>query len=360
MAKSYWVTIFNGSTWQEFLSSGGAVSGNTRRNWNKVKKIAPGDWLLCYVTGVSRWIGILEVTGKPYLSEEPLYSLDAYPARLPVKVLVALEPEHAIPVTLLRDRLSYFQTEAPNAWKWHFRSSPMLESREDAEVVVAALQSAADTPISRPYSEAKWKKQTAVPQADGVIETIPLNDEPSSEDDAQPASVTHEEIQALLLRLGSEMSFRVWVARNDRGRSFAGQILGEMPGMTDKLPTQFDPSTNKTIELIDVLWLDGNAIVAAFEVEHTTSVYSGLLRMADLVSMQPNLNIRLYIVAPDARRERVLSEIARPVFSRLKPPLSDRCQYIPYSELKAKEEQLRGLTQYLKPEFLDEIAESAD
>ena len=49
--------------------------------------------------------------------------------------------------------------------------------------------------------------------------------------------------------------------------------------------------------MIDVLWLQGEAIVAAFEVEHTTTIYSGLLRMADLVSMQPNLKLDLFIVA---------------------------------------------------------------
>jgi hypothetical protein len=47
--------------------------------------------------------------------------------------------------------------------------------------------------------------------------------------------------------------------------------------------------------MIDVLWLDGNAIVAAFEIESTTSIYSGLLRMSDLLAMQPNLNIPLFL-----------------------------------------------------------------
>jgi hypothetical protein len=58
-----------------------------------------------------------------------------------------------------------------------------------------------------------------------------------------------------------------------------------------------------------VLWLKGNSIVAAFEVESTTSVYSGLLRMADLITMQPNINIPLYIVAPDERRNKVIQEV---------------------------------------------------
>lgn len=77
--------------------------------------------------------------------------------------------------------------------------------------------------------------------------------------------------------------------------------------MVSVLPRRFDEATNRTIELIDVLWLKDNTIIAAFEIEHTTSIYSGLLRLSDLVSMQPNLNIRLYIVAPDERRDKVLN-----------------------------------------------------
>jgi hypothetical protein len=51
-----------------------------------------------------------------------------------------------------------------------------------------------------------------------------------------------------------------------------------------------------------VLWLSGPAVVAAFEIESTTSIYSGLLRMADLLALQPNLNIPLFLVAPEDRR----------------------------------------------------------
>jgi hypothetical protein len=53
--------------------------------------------------------------------------------------------------------------------------------------------------------------------------------------------------------------------------------------MRERLPTQFDKETNEIIEEIDVLWLSGQMIMAAFEVEHSTSIFSGLLRMSDLV-----------------------------------------------------------------------------
>lgn len=123
------------------------------------------------------------------------------------------------------------------------------------------------------------------------------------------------------------------------------------------LPLQFDEATTKTIEYIDVLWLKGNAIVAAFEVESTTSIYSGLLRMSDLIAMQPNLSIPLYLVAPDERRDKVFVEVNRPTFKRLSPPLVDVCRYIPFSTLVARLEKAAGFIKYLKPEFLEELSE---
>jgi hypothetical protein len=65
-------------------------------------------------------------------------------------------------------------------------------------------------------------------------------------------------------------------------------------------------------------------IVRAFEVEHTTSVYSGILRMADLLALPPNMDIKLHIVAPEVKRDKVFQEIRRPVFSLLEKALSQK------------------------------------
>ena len=102
------------------------------------------------------------------------------------------------------------------------------------------------------------------------------------------------------------------------------------------------------------------AIVAAFEIESTTSIYSGLLRMADLLAMQRNINIPLYIVAPGCRPDKVLSEINRPTFSRLEPPLKEVCGYISFETLDEKVRQVGTFVAYLKPDFLEEIIERSD
>jgi hypothetical protein len=53
--------------------------------------------------------------------------------------------------------------------------------------------------------------------------------------------------------------------------------------------------------------------------------------MADLLAMQPRINIALHIVAPADRREQVRREIIRPVFSVLEGgAMADRCSFLPY------------------------------
>ena len=115
----------------------------------------------------------------------------------------------------------------------------------------------------------------------------------------------------------------------------------------------------ETIEQIDVLWLKGRAIDRAFEIEHTTAVYSGILRMADLLALQPNMDIKLHIVAPESRKAKVMGEIQRPVFTLLeKGPLSDYCTFLPYGAL-LELAQLKHL-RHMSDDVLDEYTEGPE
>lgn len=154
------------------------------------------------------------------------------------------------------------------------------------------------------------------------------------------------------------MGFDVWVAKNDRSKSFNGQSFGSIKSLRQSLTRQADDATARTIELIDVLWLQGNDIQAAFEVESTTSIFSGLLRMSDLIAMHRNLNIPLYIVAPAERRGKVMAEVNRPTFRALRPPMTEVCRFIPFEALRARFEGSQDVLRYLRPEFLDAVSET--
>jgi hypothetical protein len=76
--------------------------------------------------------------------------------------------------------------------------------------------------------------------------------------------------------------------------------------------------------------------------------------------MQPNLNIPLYLVAPDDRRDKVISEVNRPTFSRLSPPLSEVCRFVSFTLLRDRVKQAEPFIRYLKADFLEELSESCE
>lgn len=380
MSRNYWLDLFTWATWNEFQKAGSSVSGFRLSRWSTVQKIAEGDYMLCYLSGVSRFIGILEVISSPYKENaRDIWKDDDFPCRLKVKPVIALTPETAVPVTYLRDQLSIFQNpNSPHAWSIHVRQSPALWTAKDGEAIVRALMEAKDNPVKRPFDAKKLnykpvfmrsrrvgpvtvpesnieEPETSLPEQ---VKPIKFAQEPESVLFEEKKSTEHNEIQWLLLKLGCDMGFDLWVARNDKGKDFMGKKYSDLSRLKNSLPLQFDDATNRTIELIDVLWLRGNAILAAFEIESTTSIYSGLLRMSDLIAMQPNLNIPLYLVAPDDRREKVMMEVNRPTFARLKPPLSEMCRFISFSGLREQINQAAAYIRFLKPEFLEELSET--
>jgi hypothetical protein len=81
--------------------------------------------------------------------------------------------------------------------------------------------------------------------------------------------------------------------------------------------------------------------------------------MADLLALQPNLNIKLHIVAPSSRRDKVFREITRPVFSLSveNQPLSKSCTLLSYEDVR----ELSGLPNlaYLSDRVIEEYEESA-
>lgn len=365
---NYWLDLFTGRTWEEFQNAGANVSGFRDHNWNRSRTIKPGDVFLCYMVAVKRWVGLLEVTGERYRDDTPIWGEEVFPVRFPVKPLTILKPEHGVPMKELAGKLSFYEDSSTN-WTGHVRCSPTKYKSADAHVIIDAIKNAQTNPVERPVDAKhlkrssnlyKFKKKAGDKEIETIV-AIPTDDE--EELNAAPITQdgpSHTEIQWRLLNLGSKMGLAVWAPKNDRGKDWNGDRIDAMPGLLATLPTQFDAGTNSIIENIDVLWLNGNAFVAAFEVEHTTSIYSGLLRMSDLLTMQPNIEIRLYLVGPDERFSKFKKEVPRPTFAASNKPLHTVCSYLPYSKLCASLETAKDFLSHLRPDFIDDIAEFYD
>ena len=164
---------------------------------------------------------------------------------------------------------------------------------------------------------------------------------------AREADYTHTEVQGWLRDLGLALGYDIWIAANDGGRGYAGGRLADQ--CLSQLPEKLlENASADAIRLIDVIWLERTTaeLAAAFEVEHTTSIYSGIVRMLDLALGIEGASARnFFLVAPDDREQDVRSQFARPAFSRVgKLDL----KYLPYSELRANREAIARFGSGLK------------
>lgn len=160
------------------------------------------------------------------------------------------------------------------------------------------------------------------PAWEGAPATGPAPGPPGESD---RTSVDHTQVQWLLATVGRRLGCRVWIAANDQSRRWNGESLGALS--IRRFPSLgLDPHSQRIVSLIDVVWLRGaHQVAAAFEIEHTSSIHSGLLRMADLAALAPNLSFPLYLVAPRERLDKVRRELLRPTFQALR--LQRRCAF---------------------------------
>ncbi len=175
----------------------------------------------------------------------------------------------------------------------------------------------------------------------------------SEQSESKRESSAHTKAQSELVALGRITGCSVWIASNDQGRRFGGKNLAD--DCLKKLPRMgLSDEATRRISLIDVIWISHSAPACAFEIETSTSIYSGLLRMSDLLAVVPALNLQIFIVAPRERQNKVLAELGRPTFRKI--GLSEYCRYIPSEDLSELITRVKGFNGHIQPTILDTVA----
>ena len=365
---AYYTNLFSPDTYEAFTNSDQTISGFRIRQKNAADKIEVGDKLICYMTKLSRWVGILEVKSKYFQDDKPIFypTNDPFIIRFEVKPIAWLPKDRAIPIrdSSIWDNLSFTKDHeiASSTWTGKLRGSLNLLDEKDGKFLEQSILKQVNSHKIFEIDEHEYGKLIThkVKRIDKTISvSVPQDNQEENGSQVNKSEVRKSiKIQALLAKIGSEMGMRIWIPRNDR-TAVLQEWKDDSAAIIDTLPLNYDETTLKTIEQIDILWLKGRSIVRAFEVEHTTSIYSGILRMADLLALQPNMDIKLHIVAPEERRDKVFQELLRPVFSLLeRAPLSEICTYLGYDSVIeiSKERHLH----HLSDSVLDEYAEQAE
>ncbi len=141
----------------------------------------------------------------------------------------------------------------------------------------------------------------------------------------------HTEMQYHLLKIGNALGYDVMAASNDRSRSHCGNSFSFI-SLQQFPEIDLDRETLNTVKLIDVIWFQKrtNNVIAAFEVEKSTSIYSGILRLTDLSYTIADGDEVFYLIVPDKREKDVVLQLSRPAIKQNNVLI----KYILFSELR--------------------------
>ncbi|XVJ65100.1 MAG: hypothetical protein HEQ40_02585 [Lacibacter sp.] len=142
----------------------------------------------------------------------------------------------------------------------------------------------------------------------------------------------HTEMQYHLLKIGNALGYDVIAASNDRSKSHCGNSFSFL-SLQQFPEINLEKETLNTVKLIDVLWFQkaSNNVIAAFEVEKSTSIYSGILRLTDLSYTIADGDEVLYLIVPDKREKDVCLQLSRPAIRQNRVLI----KYILFSELRS-------------------------
>lgn len=163
------------------------------------------------------------------------------------------------------------------AWTGKVRGSLGQLDERDGRFLEDVLTHQASEQKKYPLQDLEKKRIAThtVNRPDKVVTVTVPEDTHVPEQTEAPNEVEGREsirIQSLIAQIGARMGMSIWIPRSDRG-GVLKEWRGEAPQLLERLPLNYDDTTLRTIEQIDILWLRGRSIVRAFEVEHTTSVY---------------------------------------------------------------------------------------
>lgn len=256
----------------------------------------------------------------------------------------------------IRLYLRYSKTHSRNEAFYGLRVKD-LKQLEGFPSFICFLWEGQTEPLIVPYSEYEDVFQSATPADDGQYKVLLFLQEDATElylarigrfnvegylgwmqieatlktkDKLPMPDLSHSQIQTLLGAIGTAKDFDIWIPPIDRFK--LDWDIARKYNQRETLPHGFEKVAHVLSE-IDVVWLQrgGNDLKALFEIEHSTPIYSGLLRFNDIHLVAPNLKARFSIVANNERRSLYIKQLSRPTFQT--SGLGEVCTFLEYSDV---------------------------
>ena len=249
------------------------------------------------------------------MSDEPIWGIAAdgqprFPARFDVEPVIAVEAANGLDGDEAAGKLECLAKYGPNWWAFLQRSLNAVPDEDGALMVELLRKDRAPVPFGRERStRGATSDDLSLLDARATSPTLSVD----APDDEVSATRTHSDIQGKLRDIGLQEGFDVWVA--DRGIPYRGGSMGDH--CLNDLPVVAPERTRVAMRNIDVIWFRSGTGIPdrLYEVENSTSVYSGLLRFNDVMIDYPLE--RAFIVGGDEKTQRKFDrEIQRRTFEK--------------------------------------------
>jgi type II restriction enzyme len=142
---------------------------------------------------------------------------------------------------------------------------------------------------------------------------------------------THDLMIKRLAALGSSEGYGVHIGQTEQRKYVEFRRLSTPMG--DNIEYGLNRQAFDIIREIDLLWLKTDTIVAAFEIEKSTTIDSGINRFRNLFAATPNQKIPAYIVIPDDREEEAIRKIGS--LANKREELHKKIKYLFFSKVRS-------------------------
>lgn len=143
----------------------------------------------------------------------------------------------------------------------------------------------------------------------------------------------HNEILYLLARLGQSAGFACHIGKKEQSFDWEGQPLSELSVKTLGFLRGSEKFTKDKVMQIDLIWLDANRTAFAFEVEHSTSISTGIDRFIELLRVDSFSAERIVIVAPKSRQRKIDQVLSGSHYIGAPMYMETKVRYLWYSDV---------------------------
>jgi hypothetical protein len=274
----------------------------------KSKDLQPGDRIVYYCRGDSVIKGIYEIV-KACNEDEREKEWDA-PFQFEIKPIYELEEPYDF--KLLVPLLKLFKgVENPKKWgtvlQGPYNALRALDEQDYQQIEKAVIQA-----MQAPKTDTEEELQH------------PLADYRE-----------HLRIQLEIADWGIRQGYRVCVAKND-----LSAVKGKLQKVLNEMPRFHNKDVIVLAERIDVAFFDKDRdiLTHAFEIEHSTGVTSGLVRLNDIAETYPSESVKFYIVSSESNRDKFEREMVRPTFKQLR---KCNCEFREYQQIEEEWKELQ-------------------